>query len=145
MDDPHSRHTALGLDAAQTGDVEAGSIAGRDVHQSGFSGAEVQALLDRQTAFQERMLSLVNDLVTQINRDAHDRTKRQARADVTQERLNARLTRIELAQVVLAMAWVLGMVLLIWLLVDRYAAVSFLRIFGGGVAAFIAWRMTHHA
>lgn len=145
MNDPPHRTTALSLDAAQTGDVEAGSIAGRDVHQSGFSGAEVQALLDRQTAFQERMLSLVNDLVTQINRDAHDRTTRQARADVTQERLNARLARIELAQVVLVMAWIVGMVILIWLLVDRYAALSFLRIMGGGVAAAVVWRLTRHA
>jgi hypothetical protein len=145
VDDPHSRHTALSLDAAQTGDVEAGSIAGRDVHQSGFSGAEVQALLDGSTRFQERMLGLVNDLVSQINRDAHERTKRQARADVTQERLNARLARIELAQLALALLWVIGMVILIWLLVDRYAALSFLRIVGGGAAAAVAWRLTHHA
>ena len=145
MNDPPQRTTALSLDAAQTGDVDAGSIAGRDVHQSGFSGAEVQALLDRQTAFQERLLALVGDLAAQINHDARERTTRQARADVAQERLNARLGRIELAQLALAMLWVVGMVILIWLLVDRYAALSFLRIVGGGAAAALAWRLTYHA
>ena len=127
----------------QAGDVSSRDVAGRDVHYSGFTGAEVQALLDRQTAFQDRILSLFSELITQVNRDVYERHKRQAETDKRQERLGLRLARIEFWLLALTLLWIVGMVFLIWLLVDRYFAEAFMRAAGGAVAALMLWRALH--
>ena len=127
----------------QAGDVSTHDVAGRDVHRIGFTGPEVQTLLAQQTAFQDRILSLFSELITQVNRDAHERHKRQEQTDSRQRRLDLRLTRIEFWLLALTLLWIIGAVFLIWLLVDRYVAEAAARLATGAMAALMLWRALH--
>ena len=127
----------------QAGDVSSRDVAGRDVHRVGFTGSEVQTLLAQQTAFQDRILSLFSELITQVNRDVYERHKRQAETDKRQERLGLRLARIEFWLLALNLLWIIGAVFLIWLLVDRYVAEAAARLAAGAAAALMLWRALH--
>ena len=127
----------------QAGDVSTHDVAGRDVHRVGFTGSEVQTLLAQQTAFQDRILSLFSELITQVNRDVYERHKRQAETDKRQERLGLRLARIEFWLLALNLLWIIGAVFLIWLLVDRYVAEAAARLATGAMAALMLWRALH--
>jgi hypothetical protein len=137
-DDPHST-----MHFDQAGDVSSRDVAGRDVHRVGFTGSEVQTLLAQQTAFQDRILSLFSELITQVNRDVYERHKRQAETDKRQERLGLRLARIEFWLLALNLLWIIGAVFLIWLLVDRYVAEAAARLAAGAAAALMLWRALH--
>jgi hypothetical protein len=140
VSDPHS---TMRFDHGQTGDVHSRDVAGRDVQHIGFSAADVQMLLARQAEFQTQMLSLVSDLATQLNRDASDRQRRQELADRKDERLNARLWRIEFGLVALTVALMIGMGLLLWLFADRYLVESAARVVAGTAAALMLWKALH--
>ena len=142
MADGHD-HSTLRFDHGQTGDVASRDVAGRDVHHSGFSESAIQAILDRQTAFQSEIIGLFSTLIAQVGDDAKERQARQEQNDQRQRRLDLRLTRIEFWLLALTLLWIVGAVFLIWLLVDRYVAEVAARLATGAMAGLMLWRATH--
>jgi hypothetical protein len=143
VSDPHD-HT-VNFDHAQTGDVHSRDAAGRDVLHSvaGLTGADVQRILADQQASTDRLVSLVRDIFNQQIEDSRDRIARQRLADEVAVRLDVRMTRIEFGLIAMLLLWIIGMIFLIWLLVDRYAVETAARVAAGAIAMFTLWRVTH--
>lgn len=147
-----SRRTALDLSQGQAGDLAAGTIAGGDAYQ-GLDGPTLLRVLEGTARDREHVAAQLEGLREQLRghelmqakrdeRDTADRAQRQSALDTTLAELQRgqRTTRYWLAG--LALVWLVGLLILAWLVYDRYTAAAALRLWLGGGAALVTyiWR-----